>query len=522
MLLLALVPATIFLLLTLRWIHFSPPGIEFFGMLQGDQPAYTVFARGTYLRGNGVLFAQPFDHEADSPRVLVNLTYSALGVLMRVTGDRPVLAWEIWRVVFGGACFALFGGLVARCLNGPARWWALAFGFFGGGASWIRGVSIVLSGEEPSFLKALDLAESGFGWWCLNLFRQGLYPLELAYHTLFFGALLCFLNRRFGLMLVLVGITWASHTITAALLTCALGLALVGDWLREPDRRRTGLMLAGLGGLGAAATIYYGFYLPSFPRIGRWIEQTLQFQPAMYFAYYPPAFGPFLLLPAIALWRPAARFLWHERAGRLCLAWLLAVLFWAHHDWVSFNPVQPIHFVRGHLYAVVVLIAGKALELFLAQGGKSVLLRWGLPLWLGVAVLDNVSFVARVGLLPPSAGILTTTAEGREVIEHYRAKPGSVMFVGEDRGLAVQIMARSSHRAYVSEPFITPDSGGQVVRVGLAMASGDPRRLREIGIDEVILHPRGPSWFPKWIRRPSALPVLMENGRYRVVAVPPE
>ncbi|MBM3336068.1 hypothetical protein FJY63_15520, partial [Candidatus Sumerlaeota bacterium] len=229
-----IVPPAIFVLLSAWWSWRCPSSMAYLGYLQGDQPTYTALARAVFQRGNGLFYANPFDFDPSAPRVLTNLGYIALGWAMRALGQRSVLVWELWRIGFGATCYFLFAALVGRFFRSALmRWWVFLAGVFGGGAAWIVTLAAAATHPHNGLIACFVEAEKGYDWWCLNLFRQSIYPLELFYHTCFFAALLSYLDRRYCRLLAIVFALWWAHVVTAILATTIIGLALGVELLRR-------------------------------------------------------------------------------------------------------------------------------------------------------------------------------------------------------------------------------------------------------------------------------------------------
>ena len=364
----AFVPPLTFLLVSLSWRGHCPPDLIYTGYLQGDQPAYTAFAQAMFHRGNGLFYANPFDFDPAAPRVLTNLGYVALGWLFRALGDRTVLAWEIWRILLGAACYLLFAMIVARLFRSNGlRWLVFIIGAFGAGTAWIVMLRYSLSVPSLGWMGPFAEVEEGYGFWCLNLFRQSLYPLELAYHALFFGSILCYLDGRYRALAALVFLLWWTHPVTALLATTVIGLALLGDWIAARERKPA-LVLLGLIAVVLPWMVYYRLVLPRYPSVKSWLDQTLAFGSIMQMkaAFWPRAWGVLLAgLPLAACYAPLRRYLWRERAGRLVLFWGLAALAWSHNNLLLHErAIQPMHFTRGYIHLFLLIVTAKGVELW--------------------------------------------------------------------------------------------------------------------------------------------------------------
>ncbi|MCX8036004.1 MAG: hypothetical protein N3D11_02900 [Candidatus Sumerlaeia bacterium] len=536
----ASVPPLVFTALTVWWYFHCPQTLVFLGYLQGDQPAYTALARAVLQRGNGLFYANPFDFDPAAPRVLTNFGYILLGGLIRLAGDKTAVAWEIWRLGWGVLCYGLFARIVARLFAATAlRWWVYCAGLFGGGAAWILTLAIMAARPEAGWLRAFVEAEKGYDWWCLNLFRQSLYPLELAYHALFFGAVLSCLNRWRGVLLLGIFLVWWTHPITAILTTTTVGLSLLSDWM--DGRRRSDLWtLAGVAAVAAAWAAYYRLYLPQFPSVRSWIEQTLSFHFPLRGDVWPRAWGLLLAgVPAALLYRPLRLWLFGQRDGRLVLFWGAAVLVWSHNDRFLPQPIQPIHFLRGYLFLFLLILTAKAAELMLMRrqaerpasepvaadqagkkgsGGKRH--RVGIHALAGGVVvllsLDNVLFVARVATETPQLGLLTISPAAKAVLDFYSAKKESKGILSADRHLGVLLVAHTRHRLFLSEAVLTPFFSERAFDAAQMLRDGGRALARQQGIEEIVLWKTQGAPFPAWAHDPAQFRVVFENELYRV------
>jgi len=534
----AFLPALCFTLLNVWWAAHCPSSAVYLGYLQGDQATYTALARAVFNRGNGILYANPFDFDPTAPRVLTNLGYVALGWLFRLIGQNDVVAWEIWRLALGLLCFGLFALLVARLFASKGmRWWVFLVGTFGGGAAWAATLALTVSHPHWGWLRSFVEAERGYDWWCLNLFRQSLYPLELAYHSLFFAALLCHLDRRYGLLLLILFLLWWTHTVTAILATTVAGLALLWDWLAgltgresvQPEERpkRAGPMVIGLACVVLPWIAYYRLFLPRFPAIQSWIEQTLSFEFVLRPSVWPRAWGVLLVgLPAALLYAPLRGYLVRERQGRLVLLWGIAAFAWAHNNLFLTRPIQPMHFARGYVFLFLLIVTAKGVEIALARRrdghgqharaavGWRRLGKWAAVALVPLFVADNVLFVARVGIELPQPGLLTISPEAKDVLDYFRAQPGSLGVLSVDQKLGVLIVARTRHRLLLSETVLTPFFAERALDA--ANILGSVQAARFWAGDRLILM-KGPGLpYPDWCRDPKEFEVLLDNRLYRV------
>ncbi len=533
------VPPLIFLLISAWWAARCPPESVYLGFLQGDQPAYTALAQAPW-RGGGLplRYANPFDADPGAPRVLTNLAYSALGGLMRLAGGRAVIAWEIWRAAWGFACYALFAALVALLFAANrTRWWVFLAGAFGGGTAWIYTAFRIAAfhGGADSWLDHFEKVESGYGFWCLNLFRQSLYPLELSWHALFFAAVLCFLNRRLPLLMAILLILWWSHVITAIFAT---GVILLATLLNASMSGKNSLeeisnlrIFAWILPLVAVCGFYYAGYLPIFPSVQSWIHQTLEFRFPLRAEYWPKAWGLLLLGAPAALLIPAARKrLALDPGGRLILCWGAAALALAHNDWLwgSFtDSMQPMHFTRGYIHLFFLFLCGWAYECAPHGAPFGWIRTPSRRRFAAVALLlflmpDNALFAARMALREPAPGLLSISRPACEVLDYLKSRPCPLGISCTDQQLGTLIVAYTPHRVWASEQVLTPDFTARRVEETHFINDGDLRAARRMGIDHLILWKYLTHVQPRWVHDPARATLEFENDDYRIYRLPME
>lgn len=523
------IPALVFALVSYSWWIRCPASMHYTGYLQGDQPTYTAFANEVFERGNGLFYANPFDYDRDAPRVLTNLGYVVLGWLIRLAGGRDVLVWEIWRFGFGLACYGLYALIVARLFGSVRlRWWVYLAGVFGGGMAWVPTLFWFASRPAWDWHRAFVAAEEGYDFWCLNLSRQGLMPLELAYHALFFAAVLTYLDRRYVRLAIIVFICWWAHPVTAILVTTVVATALGFDWLVGRQRREAVALLSLLLVL-VPWVVYYRVLLPSYPPVRSWIEQTLQFEHKLTVSVWPRAWGllPLGLIGA-AFYGPLRGYLARERTGRLILCWGLGALLWAHNDLfvrpVLGRAIQPMHFTRGYIFLFFLFLAAKWVELArgrvagdLRRFRRLQVLAFGL---LPLLAIDNALFVARMASEPPRVGLLTISRQAKQVLDFLRDQPGRLTILSVNPMLGVLIVAKTAHGVFLSERAITPFYVEREAVLHRMLTEPDVGLAADLGIDAALLIKMEGVYYPRWANDPNCFRIVFDNGLYQVGRIP--
>lgn len=477
----------------------------FTGYLQGDQPSYSAFAREVFERGNGITYANPMDYREDAPRVLSNGGYVLLGWLFKLTGGRQILAWEIWRTFWAICCFGLFGFLTFSLIRQtPVRNFAYLAGCFGGGMAWVW-----LLAEQGTAvfgrlnLEAIYRAEGGLTWWCTNLFRQSLYPLELYYHALLFLCLFLFLKRRYVLLCIVFALLWWSHVITALLASSVL-LPLLLLECRDKDRWRERTAFIVMVCVVLAFVFYNKVYLQSFESIRLWTGQTLSFDFAFDLRLLPRVLGPFIIAPVFLLFpNRFSRYVYRSRGGRLTLVYFFATLAWSQNDLILEPAIQPLHFLRGHLFASAVLLTGIALErsrlhwrLFAYRSPRRGLIQACVAIVLIIIIFsDNMLFLGGAMQEIPQTGLLTITPQEDAMLEAMATLEGSRVVFTPMHKLGILIASETPHRPYIADTVITPDYTNRMQQALEALYRGGGQQAKALDIEWLLLPTnRLPAW----------------------------
>lgn len=517
---LCLLPPALFLAISLSWYHRAEPDV-YLGFLQGDQPSYTALAKSVFNRGNGLFYANPFDYDNKAPRVLSNLGYVALGWLMKAFGNHEIRAWEFWRLLWGTLGGIFYVIIVQNIVpHRSIRRWAIFAGLFGGGTAWLHSLFLLPETSFNGWLTGTIDVERDYGWWCLNFFRQSLYPLELLYHSLFFLAIILYMRRNLRALIYVIAALWWTHVITAILTTTVVGLALAVDYLQSRKRDEI-YAVAGLGVVVSFFVLYYNVALPRYPSVASWMEQTLQFRDKMAPGFWLPAYG--FLLPAgiICFFPEAMRRLLQKRHRRIVLIWGIAAVGWTYNDIFFSRCIQPIHFSRGYVYLFLVLLASFAMMNFIP---RSFLNRRIFGIILAVSLiplcLDNVLFLARVGTNTPQKGLLTISKDAEKTLNYFKQLPGSKLVFSADQKLGVLIVAQTQHRVYASEMYLTPFYTDRMNELTPPLIEGDMAALKRMNLEYLVFFFRGGNAPCPWMNDAKRFNQLFRSGEYRVGNIP--
>lgn len=485
----------LFTSISLSWFTRQMAGWDYTGLLQGDQRIYTAWAREVFERGNGLVYANPLDISPDAPRVFSNFGYLLLAWTEKALPGGWVAAWEFLRILGGTAMALLLYHLLKRAgLNRRMTVFLWLLALTGGGIAWLIALPEAMSGQwlqQFMFIEDGAGGGPGYGWWLPNISRQPLYPLETLYHSLLYGTALAFLSRRPVLSLPLLGLLWWAHPITAALGTSIVGLAILEELAADRHWRRWIPLLAGLAAVGFCGAAYHRLFLPSHPSIRSLMEQTLDLAgETLKPRWWIECWGFFLLaaIGAVCL-RPTRLFMRNSPFGRFSLCWIAAVLFWTHNNWFLAQPIQPMHFTRGHMLLGFIFLITAAIhshENWLQRLNKRKL-AFVAALAIVLGSMDNVLFAARMALIPPPPYHLTIHSSQAQVLEFLDRLPPGQRIHCMDTSMALHIASRTPHLVFMGDRAVTPFFDEKHALTQAFFANGEATLLSRYPIDYFII-----------------------------------
>jgi len=491
----AIIFPLIFTIINLSWYPRSPEGWVHSGFLQNDQYTYTAYARSVFERGNGITYANPYDCLSDSPRILSNFGYLLLGWLKALLPFSWVNIWELLRLVGGIAMALLLYKLLCLFIEEERRrlfFWFLAMS--GGGIAWLVALPKT---SAMSWLQAFIYVEGGsgryesYGFWALNIFRQGLYPLETLYHSLLYGIFIAYLLRRTTFALGLLFLLWWAHPITASLASTTLIAASIIEWLFKSNRRFHSVILLGTIVITCMFAVYNFIFLTSFPASKSLVEQTLSFGHKLLWTHILLAWGFLLIaIPLVFVTRTSRCFLFSNNRGRFILIWFITVFLWTHNDWFLPRMIQPIHFARGHfLLALILLLATSTRGLsgaILQKRFSKLALNIILGSILTVGVMDNLFFVCQLATRTPYPGLLTVSVPMTDILDNLNNLEQSQVILSLNREIGIMVPARTHHRVVIGDYALTPflEEKGQELKD--LFDKGDPKLLNRYKVKYLV------------------------------------
>jgi hypothetical protein len=348
------------------WIR-AGSGQTIIGLPHVDLLVYYACAREPADEGNWLWYASPYSSDPHSPAIYSHLTFSLLGMALRIARYSVFHVDQVFRLVFGTA--ALFMGamvlvkaLPARERQHPATVVTALLVIFGGGLAWLAGTWNLLTDwvflrtfEQRNdalldwlwyWLPSWELAEGGYGEWGASLVRTLFSVPECIYHVLFFGAMLAVLAGRNWLCVLLLFLTWWSHPFTGFMLGSILLLYFLTAGIRDQQLAKVGITALFVHAL---FLWYYFIYLPRFPEHRSVVQQMARFGTTMLVSKLLPAYGVLIVAAPVGLFR-FRRTLSHDRSALLMACWLGVNLLLIFSDHFTTRAMQPLHFSRGYLY----------------------------------------------------------------------------------------------------------------------------------------------------------------------------
>ena len=377
----------------------SGDGTAFTGFIQYDQPLYMANARSFFDGHFHLFYNNPFSADPGTPRIYFQPHLFLLGAILALTGCDPGTLYVIFGFIAALICVRVAIALYEEIagLDRKSSWLGLILFLWGGGVFTIAGaVYHRLSGNPPQdYTSDLFHFDPFGGWWFLNLGRNLIFPTEAYYHAVALGTILLAIRSRFLGALILAGLISMSHPFTGVQFLLIL---LAWCWIERffvKSRIVPNWFFGGLAVLLAWHLFYYMVFLNQFPE-----QLAISQHYALAWVARASAFIPAdLLVGLMAAWAmrtlPFAQELFSSPVNRLLLAWFGVSFALGHHDF-AFDPMQPIHFLRGYTWMPLFLLGVQPLlRLFdWAERLESVVLRaLVVSSVMFIGLLDNVTWM---------------------------------------------------------------------------------------------------------------------------------
>lgn len=441
----------VFLLFYSHHHHATPDKIPSY-FLQDDFPYYLSVAREYFDTGHSPFFyGNPFSPEPETPRHYFQPPTFILSLLIRWIPMDPGLLFLVLGCVAGigmiRATFYLFEEFLE--IQTTQDLWIFILFLWGGGLLSAGGaVHSLLS--QNSFKDWL-LFDPAQGWWLIHLGRNLLYPLESIYHILFFIGLGMWIQKRWGIALIVAFLLSISHPFTGIQFLLISNVWLFIERRFQKERLPFWVFPASLS-LTLGHLLYYLVWLNRDPE-----HHSLMQEWKINFSMHEITFLLFFTPLLICLWwglrkKSYVREWLGLAENRLLLIGFIITLGLVFHD-RFIPPTQPLHFNRGYLWVFLFLISIPALKnLFrLPVSGQ----KTSLTVILSIVLLsDNLSWFIYRTLIP--TGHYYTQGEV-EVLKWLRQNTTSQdLLISEDRILSYLAPVYSSIRPWYAFGWFTP------------------------------------------------------------------
>lgn len=339
------------------------------GFFHYELPYYVANGRAAFERGNGVLYPNPYDADAEAPAIYAHWlpwTFGFLTARLGFDSGDVILTFTL----FASIAFALATRKLTRVRTQSERDGNTAFlaAMLGGGVLCAAGL---LFAPEHGVNAGVSLSERllafdpGHGMWFLNWGRNALFPTEAIYHAIVAMCWIAEIRNRptqANGWLILLAAThpWSGIEL---LLTVNLwrGICFLSD---RTAKHRNHLLVS--ASLLAVFLAYYKLWLPSFASHAE-LQHVWELAWGLSWTSALFAYGP-VLIPCVILLNRKLQTGSLERAERFLLCALCVAAGLAFHDRII-KPVQPLHFTRGYIWMPLFLL------------GLPLLLQWWKAAW---------------------------------------------------------------------------------------------------------------------------------------------
>ncbi len=476
-LLLLIVSLIPFWLLPLSHLASSPMTAT--GFYHEELPYYMANGRAAFERGNGFLYANPYDPDRAAPAIYGHWLLWGLGLpaarLNLDPGDVLMAATFFGSLAFAAMTWKLVG---LRSVAGSSAL-AYLFAMWGGGLLASAGFAASLLGVTDPISSLLQF-DPGKGLWFLNWGRNAVFATEAVYHVLVAGCWCCEMRGR-----RLRGTLWCAALATThpwSGLELLLTLNLWRTVQLATRRDRAAWCFSVLAGIMLVAFLgYYRIWLPCFEHHRRlqdvweldwslsWFSAALAYTPvlipaaARLLAALPGASevgpesapdSPTGKMPALSA--TVAHPLTAAEQFLVCA--LIVATGLVFHDRVM-KPVQPLHFTRGYIWMPLFLIGLPTLQtLWQKISARSLTLRVpALGLFLLLLTDNGVFAVVHSQWLWLGQRGYHLTVDDRAVLrELHQRFPGAVVLT-ESEVLNYLLPTFANIRPWIWHPFNTPE-----------------------------------------------------------------
>jgi hypothetical protein len=280
----------------------------------------------------------------------------------KATGLNLALLLNLFMVLCAAICFRFCIGIYDFVLNFEHKlrpMGILLFCWGGGSLAFCGGLLHGLLGlvkYDGMWWDKLFRLDPGHGWWCLNLGRALIHPMEAYYHALFLAAVLCFLLKKWKWVIVITFILCWSHPFTGIEWLCIILTYTTLDvfYFKNPNIPKW--LWCALFTLFMLHIGYYLGYLNLYEG-HRSVAKNFAQDWQLYIWQFVPAYSIVTIL-LLWLWRKPSLFInyFKNPTHRFFVVWAFVAFALANHEF-AFKPIQPIHFTRGYIWTGLFLAA---------------------------------------------------------------------------------------------------------------------------------------------------------------------
>lgn len=166
--------------MTILAAHYVGNGNSATGFIQYDQPYYVANGRAVFDRGNGLLYPNPSDADANAPVIYFHWLPCILGAVVTQLSIAPGTAYSLLTFVM----LPIFGCLTWQLIKRRTTQHRLPITVL---ALWAGGL-VSMIGIVKGLFTGIPLDEAVFlfdpteGLWFLNWGRNTVYGIEITYH----------------------------------------------------------------------------------------------------------------------------------------------------------------------------------------------------------------------------------------------------------------------------------------------------------------------------------------------------
>jgi len=325
------------------------------GFFQYDMPYYLANAH-QYVDGqhNGIAYSNPYDFEDNSPRIYFHLLHLIYGILLNFLD--PGFIYVASGLLFAAMSFYFLQKLIDEYSPNQGMINVLMTFIVAWGGGCLVLISILVSVFKGNSIHYFTY-DPFDGWWFLNFGRNFIYSTEGFYHLLVVLLFLSVIQKKFTSTLV---ITWGlvlSHPFTGLQysLIVACWFAFERYFLGTETVRRQSAPLFFLPVL--FCIVYSLVFLPLFPS-----HKALMTQMTLDWSMKSTTIlGAYILVavPVFIRIRNSKKFVecFQDPFNRFLAVSALVSFLLANHEFFIANPMQPLHFTRGHIWTPLCLLA---------------------------------------------------------------------------------------------------------------------------------------------------------------------